>query len=218
MMNRTFVFGFSSLVLVLAMLGCATSDSGGGGWVTLLDGSNPKTLDNWERSGGDANWRIVDGAVQADKGAEKASSHLVSKNSYKDFQIRAEFWADHTTNSGVFIRIQDPKSIGAKNSYEVNIYDQSPNAGFGTGGVPNFAKADPNLKAGGRWNTYLITAKGSNITAVLNGTQTVTSTTARSRAGRSRSSSRICRRRPAARSSGARWRFGRCRARRPISG
>ena len=76
---------------------------------------DPKTLDNWERSGGDANWRIVDGAVQG-KGAEKASSHLVSKNSYKDFQIRAEFWADHTTNSGVFIRIQDPKSIGAKNS------------------------------------------------------------------------------------------------------
>jgi hypothetical protein len=173
MLKRTLVFGFSSLVFVSALIGCATSDGGGGGWVTLLDGSNPKTLENWDRSGGEANWRIVDGAVQADKGAEKASSHLVTKNSYKDFQIRAEFWADHTTNSGVFIRIQDPKSIGAKNSYEVNIYDQSPNAGFGTGGVPNFAKADPNIKAGGKWNTYLITAKGSQITAVLNGVKTV---------------------------------------------
>ena len=40
---------------------------------------------------------------------------LVSKNSYKDFQIRAEFWADHTTNSGIFIRCTDPKKIGADN-------------------------------------------------------------------------------------------------------
>jgi len=131
----------------------------------------PKTMDNWYQSGDQANWRIVDGAVQADKGG-KGSSHLVSKESYKDFQLKAEFWADHNTNSGIFIRIQNPKEIGAKNSYEVNIFDQSPNAGFGTGGVPNFAKADPNIKAGGKWNTYLITAKGSSITIVLNGVQT----------------------------------------------
>jgi Domain of Unknown Function (DUF1080) len=34
------------------------------GWVTLFDGKN---LDNWTQIG-DANWRIVDGAVEADKG------------------------------------------------------------------------------------------------------------------------------------------------------
>jgi Domain of Unknown Function (DUF1080) len=173
MMNRTVVFGFSSLVFVLAMLGCATSDGGGGGWVTLLDGSNPKTLDNWNRSGGDANWRFVDGALQADKGAEKATSHLVSKNAYKDFQIRAEFWADHTTNSGIFIRIQDTKSIGSKNSYEVNIYDQRPGPEYGTGAIVNFGKVDPMPKAGGRWNTFLITAKGTNLIVEMNGKQTV---------------------------------------------
>ena len=173
MMNRTFVFGLSSLVLVLAMLGCATSDrGGGGGWITLLDGSNPKTLENWNRSGGEANWRFVDGALQADKGAEKATSHLVSKNSYKDFQIRAEFWADHTTNSGIFIRIQDTKSIGSKNSYEVNIYDQRPGPEYGTGAIVNFAKVDPMPKAGGKWNTFLITAKGTNLVVEMNGKQT----------------------------------------------
>ena len=174
MMNRTFVFGFSALVFVLALAGCATSDSGGGGgWVTLLDGSNPKTLDNWNRSGGDANWRFVDGALQADKGAEKATSHLVTKNSYKDFQLRAEFWADHTTNSGIFIRIQDTKNIASKNAYEVNIYDQRPGPEYGTGAIVNFGKVDPMPKAGGKWNTFLITAKGPSITVVMNGVQTV---------------------------------------------
>ena len=86
------------------------SGQGDAGWITLLDGSNPKTLDNWNRIG-DANWRAEDGAIVADKGK---GGHLVSKNSYKDFQIRAEFWADHTTNSGIFFRISDPKTIGSK--------------------------------------------------------------------------------------------------------
>jgi len=35
------------------------------------------------------------------------------------------------------------------------------------------AKVSPMPKAGGRWNTYEITAKGSQLTVVLNGVQTV---------------------------------------------
>ena len=113
-----------------------------------------------------------DGVVQADKGG-KEDSYLVSKNSYKDFQIRAEFWADHTTNSGIFIRCTDPKKITATNAYEVNIYDQRPDPTYGTGAIVNVAKVSPMPKAGGKWNTYEITAKGSQLTVVLNGVQTV---------------------------------------------
>src|SRR5215218_6871072 len=91
MRKRRFLFGLSSLVLAATVFGCATL-GGGGDWVTLLDGSMPKTMDNWAQAGDQANWRIVDGAVQADKGG-KGSSHLVSKESYRDFQLRAEFWA-----------------------------------------------------------------------------------------------------------------------------
>lgn len=173
MVKRTFLSGFSSLVAVLALVGCASSGGGGGeGWITLLDGSNPKTLENWNQSGESANWRVVDGAVQADKGG-KGSSHLVSRNSYKDFQIKAEFWADHTTNSGIFIRIQNTKDIGSKTAYEVNIYDQRPGPEYGTGAIVNFAKVDPMPKAGGKWNTFLITAKGTNLVVEMNGKQTV---------------------------------------------
>jgi 3-keto-disaccharide hydrolase len=106
----------------------------------------------------------------ADKGK---GGFLVSKSSYKDFQIRAEFWADDTTNSGIFIRLSDPNKINAENSYEVNIYDQRPDPSYGTGGIVNFAKVSPMPKAGGKWNTYEITAKGSQLTVVLNGARTV---------------------------------------------
>ena len=170
-MKRLTFISIGLVAIGLTVFGCAMQRPGepGAGWITLLDGSNPKTLDNWNRVG-DANWRVEDGLVVADKGKD---GFLVSKNSYKDFQIRAEFWTDHTTNSGIFIRLSDPTKISAKNSYEVNIYDQRPDPSYGTGAIVNFAKVSPMPKAGGKWNTFLITARGSNLIVELNGVQTV---------------------------------------------
>ena len=167
-MKRASVITIGLLVVGLTVLGCAYVSFGqsGAGWVTLIDGA--KGLDNWNRVG-DANWRAEDGAIVADKGK---GGFLVSKSSYKDFQIRAEFWADHTTNSGVFIRITDPNKITATDAYEVNIYDRRPDPSYGTGAIVNVAKVSPMPKAGGKWNTYEITAKGSQLTVVLNGVQT----------------------------------------------
>jgi len=140
----------------------------GSGWTTLIDGE--KGLDNFVREG-DANWRGEGGAIVADRGK---GGFLVTKNSYKDFQIRAEFWADHHTNSGIFMRIQDPKKIGAANAYEVNIFDRRAGPEYGTAGIVDFAKVPPHkYKAGGKWNTFEITAKGSQLTVVFNGDKTV---------------------------------------------
>lgn len=148
----------------------------GGGWTTLIDGE--KGLENFSRVG-DANWRGEGGAVVADKAKE--NSYLVTKKSYKDFEIRAEFWADKLTNSGVFLRLQDPKKVGADNAYEVNIYDARPGPEYATGAIVNHAKTPvPSpYKAEGKWNTYEITAKGSTITVVLNGQKTVEMTGAK---------------------------------------
>jgi hypothetical protein len=166
-MNRFFAQSLALLVVAVSMIGCSHM-RGDAGWTTLVGG--PDSLQNWDRVG-DANWRMEDGLVVADKAS--VASYLVSKNSYKDFQIRAEFWADHTTNSGIFIRLSDPKKVAATNSYEVNIYDQRPDPSYGTGAIVDFAKVSPMPKAGGKWNTFLITAKGTNLIVEMNGVQTV---------------------------------------------
>lgn len=168
-MKRLSAIAAALAVVVLTAFGCASTPSDDG-WITLLDGTNPATLNNWNRIG-DANWRVESGAVVADKGK---GGHLVSKNSYRNFQIRAEFWADHNTNSGIFMRAADPNKIGTDNAYEVNIYDQAPRPEFGTGSIVNVARVVPIYKAGGKWNTYVITAKDTHITAVLNGVETIT--------------------------------------------
>jgi hypothetical protein len=145
------------------------------GWTTLFDGKN---LENWNQIG-DANWQIEDGAAVATKG----NGFLVSKNSYGDFQLKVEFWVNDAANSGVFIRCGDPQKITGANAYEVNIYDQRPDPLYGTGAIVNVAKVDPMPKAGGKWNTYEITAKGSHMTVVLNGTKTADAEDAKLKSG-----------------------------------
>ena len=139
------------------------------GWVTLLDASK---MGDWDRVA-DANWEMKDGALTADKLAGKDPAYLVSKTSYKDFQIKAEFWADEAANSGIFIRCTNPKVIGANTCYEVNIFDKRPDPSYGTGAIVDFAKVNPMPKAAGKWNTYEITAKGRKLTVILNGEKTV---------------------------------------------
>ncbi|HEY7556206.1 MAG TPA: DUF1080 domain-containing protein, partial [Candidatus Binatia bacterium] len=44
---------------------------------------------------------------------------------------------------------------------------------YGTGAIVHIAKISTMPKAGGKWNTYEITAKGPRLTVMLNGAQTV---------------------------------------------
>ena len=157
-----------SLAIGAVVLGACAS-VGGGNWVTLVDGQSG--LDNWNRVG-DANWRAEGGAIVADRGK---GGYLVSKNTYADFEIRAEFWAETDTNSGIFMRCADPTKIGAATCYEVNIWDIRPEPKYGTGAIVDVAAVPVPIanKAGGRWSTYEITAKGPQLTVRLYGVTTV---------------------------------------------
>jgi hypothetical protein len=158
----------SSLALA-ALLGACASPSGGN-WTTLIDGA--KGLENFDVVG-QANWSGSDGAVQASAGTPPAS-FLVTRTSYRDVMVRAEFWSSDDANSGVFIRCQDPKTITDENCYEANIFDQRPDPTYATGAIVKVAKLNaPMIKAGGQWNTMEVTAKGTRLIVVLNGTKTV---------------------------------------------
>ena len=151
-----------AMLAALLLLGHETSAQGR---ITLFDGSS---LDGWINSG-DANWSVVDGAVEANSG----NGHLITENSYSDFVLTLEFWVDDPANSGIFIRCADPDDIGADSCYEVNIYDQREDQTYRTGGIVNFAAPSAQIDAGGQWNTYEIRAEGTRLLVTLNGTVTV---------------------------------------------
>ena len=160
---------FATLLTAFTLGGCANMASQDSSWTTLYDGNS--NLNGWTQVG-DANWRLQDGLLQADFLSSKGPSYLVSKKVYNDYQIHAEFWVDSETNSGIFIRCQDPAKIDAALCYEVNIWDTRPDPSYGTGAIVDVAKVNPMPKAGGQWNTMEITAKGSQLTVKLNGVVT----------------------------------------------
>jgi hypothetical protein len=158
-----------SILLVAGLLSVqsppAAARQPAAGWTVLLDGT---TLKGWNVVG-DANWAAVEGVVQADKG----TGFLVTPASYRDFQITLEFWVSDDANSGVFLRCSDPKTINQMNAYEVNIFDKRPDQSYRTGGIVDVAKPASVIQTGGKWNSYDITAKGSQLTIVLNGSKVV---------------------------------------------
>lgn len=101
--------GFSLTTLLSINAHAQTQD----GYTNLIDGVS---LDGWNIIG-NANWVIGKGIVEG----YKSSGFLVSSKSYRNFIIRAEFWAESNTNSRIFVRCQDLNKVTAGNAYEVNI-------------------------------------------------------------------------------------------------
>jgi Domain of Unknown Function (DUF1080) len=132
----------------------------------LFDG---RSLAGWSPLG-DANWRVERGLIIADRGG---ISFLVSRDSYRDLELRVEFRVSAAANSGIFLRCQDRTRITADNAYEANIFDTRPDPTYGTGAIVNVAPVSPMPQAGERWNVMTIRAQGDLFHVALNGRATV---------------------------------------------
>ena len=134
------------------------------GWTNLFNG---KDLSNWNVTG-NADWRVTDGVIEA----SKARGFLVSKQSYGDFEMRADVWTTPDSNGGLLFRITKPDDPGIENGYELNVNDKRADQTGRTGSIVNVAKPLVQFDAGGKWVTAVITAKGPHMVATLNGIKT----------------------------------------------
>jgi hypothetical protein len=135
-----------------------TAAEAAAGWTLLFDG---KSLTGWTPNG-ESDWRVEDGAITATKG----TGFLVTPKTYQNFELKVDFWASKTVNSGVFVRC-GPANLGPQTCYEVQI------AGAGTGtavGVQPLPADMPDAME--KWNTVEIRAEGTHLTVKLNGKTT----------------------------------------------
>jgi len=179
---RTVILG-SALLAALGLAQDASAQRGGGGgggggggqqnarqnagppgMITLTDGTSMANFDQV----GNASWRVAERAVAADRG----NGFLLTKEPYGDFKLRAEFYADEGTNSGVFIRCENPAMVNAQTCYEVNIYDSNPNKDNATGAIVGVTKVNPVPQTELKWNVIEIEAKGPQMNVSVNGERT----------------------------------------------
>ncbi len=134
-------------------------------WAVLFAGHDLTSFDPL----GEAQWNIIDDYVEGDG---YTGSFLVSKGRYTDFRLTVEFWPGAESNSGIFIRCDDPGAVSATNCYEINIFDTNENPDNRTGSIVNHQPPLVTTEAEEQWNSYDIVAEGSHIVVTLNGTVT----------------------------------------------
>ncbi len=137
------------------------------GWTLLFDG---RSLAGWQPSQ-QAVWSVEDGTIIS-RGKEPGILRTIA--TYQNFELKADFWADDTMNSAIFVRCPSDlnASLSSKVCYEVNIYD--PHASWPTGSVNEVQTTLPErIQTAGKWNSFEITLEGSRIAVKLNGKTTV---------------------------------------------
>jgi hypothetical protein len=125
--------------------------------VELFDG---KTLDTWgvQEAGKPMGWSIVDGAMTNEKGA----NNLVSKQTFKDFKIQAEYKIEPGSNSGIYLR----------GRYELQVLDDFGKAPETHGHMAIYAWVAPTVNASkpaSEWQVMEAVIVGNKVTVTLNG-------------------------------------------------
>jgi hypothetical protein len=125
--------------------------------VELFDG---KSLDTWSLQLSDrpSGWSIVDGAMTN----EAKANNLVSKQTFKDFRIQAEYRVEPKSNSGIYLR----------GRYELQVLDDFGQAPESHGHMAIYAWVAPLVNASkpaGEWQAMEAVLVANKVTVTLNG-------------------------------------------------
>ncbi len=145
-------------------------------WEDLFDG---KSLDNWHRLGGQANYRIEDGAIVGSTVPNTPNTFLCTYRTFADFEMEFDFKVHPELNSGIQIRshsvpgYQNGRVHGyqceidpSERAYTGGVYDESRR-----GWLKDLADNPEGRKAfrQNEWNHYRIRAVGDHIQTWVNG-------------------------------------------------
>jgi 3-keto-disaccharide hydrolase len=180
-MKRTsvLVWGFALLSAVGMFWGVKSlaAPRNTGKWTPLFNGKN---LDGWQPSG-EETWVADHGTIFGESTSGKYG-YLVTKKTYKDFDIRLKFNCTMEGNSGLFFHSQitgeSPKSgpdiVGLQAEIDParhsgGIYESG---GRGWVALPT-AEGEKAIKPVGQWNTMEVRAEGNHFVTHLNGVKIV---------------------------------------------
>jgi acetyl esterase/lipase len=143
-------------------------------FVSLL-GGDAKDLNAWHTEG---NWAVQDdGSVEltprpGETGWQRYGSYLWLNDTYSDFILDLEYKHPAGGNSGVYVRVRDPKEP-VETGIEVQILDShgkdGPLGHHDCGGIIRTVGPSKNMaKPAGEWNRMIVTCQGNHMKVELN--------------------------------------------------
>lgn len=132
--------------------------------VALFDG---KTMDAWgvQHTQNPVNWSVENGVMSS---ALKSGNNLVSKQTFKDFKIEAEYMLPppdpEPANGGIYLR----------GRYELQLFDDAGQPLTPQGHMAIYGRTPPRVNASrkaGEWQTMEAIVVGNRVTVTLNGTR-----------------------------------------------
>ncbi len=152
------------LIVTVLFLSCSNPNSSEDKPISLFT----EESDNWSTEG-EAEWSFENGELVGV--ADSLMGFLVSKASFKNFELTLEFNPDSTINSGVYVRCTGNETT-PDYCYEINIWDLHPNQEYRTGAVVFKANPLNYIETLNKWNTYKVRCEDGRIQAWVNGVQT----------------------------------------------
>lgn len=176
---RTKTNAFKNLLaafVLVSIIGCQSTAKDNTPWVQLFDG---KTLNGWSKIGGDATYKVEDGAIVGTTAMNTPNTFLRSDKLYGDFILELEYLVGPSMNSGIQIRSNsfDHYLNGRVHGYQVEI-DPSERAWSGgiydeaRRGWLNTMEENPAAQKAFKqndWNHYRIEAIADTIRTWVNG-------------------------------------------------
>ena len=172
-----------SLLLIAGIV--SNGRSQGKGWTILFDGKSTDKLRGYGMTGfPDQAWKVENGTLVAQTGVPNVD--LVTKDSYKDFELEMEWAVSPAGNSGIFYHVKENLTHESGNGNspnwldnfemqildDINFNDKAPIRSAGSL-YDLIIPVNKELKPIGEFNTAKLVVKGNHVEHWLNGKKVV---------------------------------------------
>jgi hypothetical protein len=132
-------------------------------WISLFNGVD---FDGWYVEGQGAKWAVRDGVIHA----EDNGSYLVTKDTFKDFELHCYVRSSQNANGGIFFRWNQLKGGDRGNEIQLENLPDSPHP---TGSLYNIVRANQPYFLDEQWFPVQIRVQDTKVVVRVNGETTV---------------------------------------------
>ncbi|MBX6364477.1 MAG: DUF1080 domain-containing protein [Gemmatimonadetes bacterium] len=150
-----------------------------GAWEVLFDGHDLSRWRGFRMDHVPAAWRIEDGAIALEPGTDGERADLITRDTYRDFELELEWKIAPGGNSGIIYRVGENEPYTWRTGPEMQVLDNeraedNHPASHRAGALYDlYAPSEETVRPAGQWNHVRIVVRDGRVEHWLNGKRIV---------------------------------------------